>query len=78
MRTLSEIQRPIRIQALLEIPKIKRSLPLISFVLGRGWDDEEIVTAFKQVGRTFAQDLKADHLKIRLIDPFGQFLARDR
>jgi hypothetical protein len=41
---------------------------VISFVLGRGWDDEEIVTAFKQVGGTFAQDLKADHLKIRLID----------
>jgi hypothetical protein len=41
---------------------------VISFVLGRGWDDEEILTAFKQVGGTFAQDLKADHLKIRLID----------
>jgi uncharacterized protein YxeA len=41
---------------------------VISFVLGRGWDDEEILTAFKQAGGTFAQDLKADHLKIRLID----------
>jgi hypothetical protein len=41
---------------------------VVSFVLGRGWNDEEIVTAFKQVGGTFAQDLKADHLKIRLID----------
>jgi hypothetical protein len=41
---------------------------VISFVLGRSWDDAEIVTAFKQVGGTFAEDLKVNHLKIRLID----------
>lgn len=41
---------------------------VISFVLGRGWDDEEILAAFKQVGPMLAQDLKADHMKIRLID----------
>jgi hypothetical protein len=41
---------------------------VISFVLSRGWDDEEILTAFKQVGPMLAQHLKADHLKIRLID----------
>jgi undecaprenyl pyrophosphate synthase len=41
---------------------------VISFVLGRGWNDEEILTAFKQVGPKLAQDLKADHMKIRLID----------
>jgi hypothetical protein len=41
---------------------------VISFVVGQGWDSEEIFTALKQIGPTWAQDLKADHLKIRLID----------
>jgi undecaprenyl pyrophosphate synthase len=40
----------------------------ISFVLGHGWDDEEILTAFKQVGPVLAEDLKANHITIRLID----------
>lgn len=41
---------------------------VISFVLGHGWDDEEILTAFKQVGPVLAEDLKANHMTIRLID----------
>jgi hypothetical protein len=41
---------------------------IISFVVGQGWEDEEIQNAFKQVGDTLAQDLEVNHLKIRLID----------
>ena len=41
---------------------------VISFVVGQGWDSEQIFTALKKVGPTWAQHLKADHLKIRLID----------
>ena len=41
---------------------------VISFVLGHGWNDEEILTAFRQVGPMLAEHLNADHIKIRLID----------
>lgn len=41
---------------------------VISFVLGHGWDDNEILTAFKEVGPMLAEHLKSDHVKIRLID----------
>jgi len=40
----------------------------ISFVVGHGWDDQEIVAWFKQFGEMVAQDLKVTHLKIMLID----------
>ena len=40
----------------------------ISFVVGHGWDNEEIVTSFKQFGASLAQDLRVTHLTIKLID----------
>jgi hypothetical protein len=40
----------------------------ISFVVDHGWDNEEILTSFKQIGEMLVQGLKVTHLKIRLID----------
>ena len=40
----------------------------VSFVVDRGWDNEEILTAFKQIGTMLVPGLKVTHLKIMLID----------
>jgi hypothetical protein len=40
----------------------------VSFVVDRGWDNEEILTSFKQIGEMLLQGLKVTHLKIMLID----------
>jgi hypothetical protein len=40
----------------------------VSFVVDRGWDNEEILTSFKQIGEMLVQGLKVTHLKIMLID----------
>ena len=40
----------------------------VSFVVDHGWDNEEILTAFKQIGDSLVQGLKATHLKVMLID----------
>jgi hypothetical protein len=40
----------------------------ISFVLDHGWDNEEILTSFKQIGEMLVPGIRVTHLKIMLID----------
>jgi undecaprenyl pyrophosphate synthase len=40
----------------------------INFVVGHGWDNKEILSNLRHFGEMLAQDLKIDHLNIRLID----------